>query len=74
MIPIVKAYIGYISTRRVRPEERLGDETSGSGDEGEEGRPPPPNMEFPFFLSLWGRRGLAFFLCLFPLFIFFPLL
>ena len=36
--------IGCISTRRVLPVERLGDEMAGSGDEGEEGGPPPPNM------------------------------
>ena len=36
--------IGCISTRRVLLEERLGDEMAGSGDEGEEGGPGPPNM------------------------------
>ena len=38
------ARIGCISTRRVLQEERLGDEVSGSGGEGEEGGTGPPNM------------------------------
>lgn len=38
------ARIRYISTRRALPEERLRDEMAGSGVEGEEGRPGPPNM------------------------------
>ena len=35
--------IGCINARRVRPEERLWDETTGSGDEEEEGRPGRPD-------------------------------
>lgn len=53
--------IGCISTRRVFPEDRMGDEMSGSGDEGE---------YVISFLLFWGRRELALFLC-FP-FVYLP--
>lgn len=36
--------IGCVSTRRILPEEWQRDETSGSGDEGEEGGRVPPSM------------------------------
>ena len=57
--------IGCISTRRVLPEERLGDEMSGSGDEGGEGGTGPPNVIsfLPFGMEGIGLFLLFTFLC-----------
>ena len=42
--------IGCISTRRILPEERLGEEMAGSGDEGKKGGQAPRVCNFPCFL------------------------
>lgn len=53
--------IGCISTRRAPPGERLGEEMTGSGDEGEEGGRAPQTCNFLSFFSFGGRRGSASF-------------
>ena len=67
--------IGCISTRRVLPGERLGDETTGSGDEGGSGT---PEYVISFLSALWGRLLFFFlsfsFVHFFCLTYFFPLL
>ena len=63
--------IGCISTRRVLPGGRLGDEMSGSGGEGKKGDRAPRICNFLFFPSFWGMREngcfsfLSFSFCLF---------
>ena len=57
--------IGCISTRRVPPGERLGEEMAGSGDEGEEGGRASQTCNFLPFFSFGGRRGSAPFFCSF---------
>ena len=57
--------VGCIRTRCVLPGERLGDKEAGSGDEGEEGGPPPPEHVISFLSSFGDEGDWPFFLCLF---------